>query len=390
MRASMIPILGVVVLSLAVPSQATARPKFGPAALLGAMMSPLAVFGGARHSVRQHRRSVTRPSDDRRGDNGARGQPQPAAGAPPERPNGVFWPDASADLVSYLILPKGRDERFWAYGFGAILDAAFADGDEARGPGRRIVSRESNAAALATTGQSSPWAPLCGDGSAASDAAALIERIAMAIRPSAAQRDVLAQLKDALATAIERIDSACPRTLPATPMERLDAIQSRIWVMRDALLTIRLPFEKFHDSLTDEQHWRLHRDGPEPIETTGIAAADGRTRMCAEPMAAFADGSMRMIERALRPTEQQRTSLDALRLRSGGMAQLIASSCHTYPLLGHIDRFAAATDRLDVMLFAVMTMGPALQEFYGSLDDKQKAGLDRTLRQMRKATAAGS
>jgi hypothetical protein len=35
-------------------------------------------------------------------------------------------------------------------------------------------------------------------------------------------------------------------------------------------------------------------------------------------------------------------------------------------------------------------MGPALQEFYGSLDDKQKAGLDRTLRQMRKATAAGS
>jgi hypothetical protein len=107
-------------------------------------------------------------------------------------------------------------------------------------------------------------------------------------------------------------------------------------------------------------------------------------------MAAFADGSMRMIERALRPTEQQRTSLDALRLRSGGMAQLIASSCPTYPLLGHVDRFAAATDRLDVMLFAVMTMGPALQEFYGSLDDKQKAGLDRALRQMRKATAAGS
>ena len=39
------------------------------------------------------------------------------------------------------------------------------------------------------------------------------------------------------------------------------------------------------------------------------------------------------------------------------------------------------------MLFAVMTMSPALQDFYESLDDKQKTGLDRALRQIRKSTA---
>jgi len=94
---------------------------------------------------------------------------------------------------------------------------------------------------------------------------------------------------------------------------------------------------------------------------------------------------MRAIERALRPTEQQRASLEALRLRSAGMTQLIISSCPTYPLLGHMGRFAAATDRLDVMLFAVMTMSPALQDFYESLDDKQKAGLDRVIRQFRRS-----
>jgi hypothetical protein len=39
-------------------------------------------------------------------------------------------------------------------------------------------------------------------------------------------------------------------------------------------------------------------------------------------------------------------------------------------------RFAAAKDRLDVMLFVVMSMSPMLQQ-YGSLDAKQKAGLGR-------------
>ena len=39
----------------------------------------------------------------------------------------VFWPDAPANLIEYLLFPKGQDERFWRYGYGAIMDAAFAD-----------------------------------------------------------------------------------------------------------------------------------------------------------------------------------------------------------------------------------------------------------------------
>jgi hypothetical protein len=53
-------------------------------------------------------------------------------------------------------------------------------------------------------------------------------------------------------------------------------------------------------------------------------------------------------------------------------------------------RFAAATDRLGVMLFAVMSMSPALQQFYDSLDDKQKAGLSRALQQARQSGGAGA
>jgi hypothetical protein len=53
-------------------------------------------------------------------------------------------------------------------------------------------------------------------------------------------------------------------------------------------------------------------------------------------------------------------------------------------------RFAAATDRLDLLLFAAMSMSPMLQQLYDSLDDKQKAGLSRALSQARRSGAAGA
>ena len=41
--------------------------------------------------------------------------------------------------------------------------------------------------------------------------------------------------------------------MPAPFTERLNAIRDRIWAMRDAVLTIRLPIENFYNSLTEEQ-----------------------------------------------------------------------------------------------------------------------------------------
>jgi hypothetical protein len=66
------------------------------------------------------------------------------------------------------------------------------------------------------------------------------------------------------------------------------------------------------------------------------------------------------------------------------MAQLIAASCPGDPPLDPMRRFAAVTDRLDLLLFAVMSMSPMLQQLHDSLDDKQKAGLSRALRQVRR------
>src|SRR6516164_3804615 len=426
MRPRTIPIIAAVALSLAVPSNADARLRFGPAALLGVVAGFGAMFGGYRHSARHHRRSATYASAGHRRARVARiergtaaGAPRPVAGAPapavsaappaasapagstaaappeqtapvpsdrtaavppeqtapmpPERAPAIFWPDAAADLVAYVLFPKGND-RFWAHGYDSMVAAAFAasDADDPRVKrGRPAGNQVSDAASPATAPLAS--ADLCGNISATAAADALIERIERAIEPTASQRDVLEQLRAALAQTIERINATCPAAAPATLPERLAAIQSRIWAMHDALLTLRLPLENFYNSLTDEQQRRLRRDEPG----------------AAERAAGIADGIMRAIGRAAPPSGPQHAGLEALRLNSAAMAKLIAGSCPSDPRLNPMGRFAAATDRLDVMLFAVMTMGPALQQLYDSLDDKQKAGLNRALRQVRQPGPAG-
>ena len=296
----------------------------------------------------------------------------------------VFWPDAPANLIEYLLFPKGQDERFWRYGYGAIMNTTFADPRPRRLPfaGKIADARVADASSAVRPALSPSAADPCGGGSPAADADAWIARIEQAITPAAPQREVLAQLRSALVQAIERITAACPSPPPATPTERLQAIQDRIWAMRDSLLTMRQPVESFYNSLTQEQHWRLNRDSD--TREIGARSGDGLGEMCADP-AAIDERPMRAIERAVRPNEQQRANLDALRLGSHGMAQLIMSSCPTYPLLGHMGRFAAASDRLDVMLFAVMTLAPAVQGFYGSMDDRQRASFHRTMRQLRRA-----
>jgi hypothetical protein len=95
---------------------------------------------------------------------------------------------------------------------------------------------------------------------------------------------------------------------------------------------------------------------------------------------------MGAIEHAAPPRERE--GLKGLRQSSAAMAQLVAASCPTDPHLDSMGRFAAATDRLNVMLFAVMSMSPMLQQLSDSLDDKQKAELGRRLRQARRSGGA--
>jgi len=408
MRPWTLPILGAIALSLAAPSPADARLRFGPGLVLGAVAG--AMFGGFRHAGRHHRHSATHASPSHRGaGRWARhpgpataqprvstrqantNMPQSASPAPAERPRAstaaLFWPEAAADLTDYVLFADGSD-RFWTYGYDAIIDSAFADGEELGGDRGRPGAGRTNDAMNALPPE------LCGSPSASADT--LIERIEHTVGANATQRGALEQLRRALAQAIERIAATCPTAMPTNFAERLNAIQDRIWLMHDALLSIRLPFEAFYDSLSDEQRQRLQQDhgrtargAADATNGRGHAASGAHAPTCAEPAAGSADWIMRAIERAAPARDRQRSGLEALRLRSAAMAQLIAASCPTDPRLDPTGRFTAAADRLDVMLFAVMSMGPMLQQLYDSLDAKQKAALSRALDQARRSGAAG-
>src|SRR5262245_39307814 len=119
MRPWTIPILGVVALSLAIPSGAEARLRFGPGVVLGAIAG--AMFGGFRHSFRTHHRRHAVHASGRPGrvarwerPRGA-SPPRPGVGAPPPATNpapqpsaspeataAIFWPDAGGDLADYV------------------------------------------------------------------------------------------------------------------------------------------------------------------------------------------------------------------------------------------------------------------------------------------------
>lgn len=414
MRPWALPIVGAVALSLAIPSAAQARLRFGPAAVLGAFAG--AMFGGFRHAGRHHhRRMVAHASVSPRSGAHFRSRavgatrsvgnaPQPPANPPqalpdtsaqraPERMAALFWPDAAADLADYVLLPSGNS-RFWTYGYDSIVEAAFAGSDAADQGGARARAAAPRLSDAGTPNTPVASADLCGATSASADG--FIEKIDRAVEPNGSQRDALEELRGALARAIERIATSCPAAMPVSLAQRLKSIQDRIWAMHDALLTLRLPFERFYDALSEEQRQRLRAAAAPPSADVAANATDGRRHgtadaggeICLEPSAGVADWMMRAIERAA-PGEQQRAGVEAMRMQSAAMARLVAASCPSDPRPDAMGRVAAATDRLDVMLFAVMSVSPMLQQFYDSLDDKQKAGLARALRQARRSGAIG-
>ena len=81
------------------------------------------------------------------------------------------------------------------------------------------------------------------------------------MRPTDAQGEALDKLDEAMQKAIETLRSACPNTIPQTPVGRLDVMQKRLEAMIDAANTVRPALEEFYASLNDEQKAKFNRLG---------------------------------------------------------------------------------------------------------------------------------
>ena len=80
------------------------------------------------------------------------------------------------------------------------------------------------------------------------------------------------------------------------------------------------------------------------------------------------------IDKAVHLTDPERTSLVALQnTDTQAAADLLKASCGAEPAITPPGRLAAVHKRLDMMLASVKTVNAALNDFYGTMSDEQKA-----------------
>jgi hypothetical protein len=117
-----------------------------------------------------------------------------------------------------------------------------------------------------------------------------------------------------------------------------------------------------------------HRSGS---SSRRAARADGSERraaeVCRDNAAQLTDWPIERISAVVEPTDAQRPALEELRAASAKAIDMLKSGCPKDLPSVPTGRLAAMDSRLQVMLAAVQTVRPALERFYQSLSDEQKA-----------------
>jgi len=300
----------------------------------------------------------------------------------------LFWPYAYDDFIDYTYYPYAYD-TFWpyayddlyvdvfgpyAYGSGVYASNEYASTGSAGGGGSAAARRSRSNQAQTASGQaevcSIPQNQLT---------SWPIERIADVVQPTAEQRAKLDELKDASGKAMDVLQSACPNDLPSTPTGRLEAMRVRLEAMRQAVQIVRPPLDTFYQSLSDEQKARFNafgEDAPNERASRSASRQPDISKVCSSQAAATPTPIDR-IERVLRPTDPQRAALEELDKASQEAADALKANCPQDEALTPPGRLEAMEKRLDAMLQALATVQPALEKFYGSLSDEQKAQFNR-------------
>jgi LTXXQ motif family protein len=300
----------------------------------------------------------------------------------------LFWPFAYGSFFFFALWPDdyGFSDPFWAYGYNDIYEGIFSPyvyDQYVQGPGapaRMTQLAQGMADACATEAAEVTGWP--------------IDQIQATVEPNDQQKALLDDLGNAVVQASDTIKSNCPTSVAFTPTGRLAAMQQRLQGMLQAVNIVEPPLDKFYGSLNDEQKARFDAMGAATAgATTADAATAGQARRNRPPAEGgnppAACGSnvttwpADKIDRIVQPTDAQRAKLDALQSAAAQASDTIKAACpsgeppHTPP-----GRLAAAGKRLQALLNAVETVQPALQDFYNSLGDDQRARFNTMGRQL--------
>jgi hypothetical protein len=122
--------------------------------------------------------------------------------------------------------------------------------------------------------------------------------------------------------------------------------------------------------------------------TNANPAPDQLTQMCGDDSRDIAGLPIDQIQQAIQPDDAQRAALDELANASVKAAQIIKAACPTQIALTAPARLAAMQQRIEAMIAAVQTVQPALDKFYGLLNDEQKSRLTALGQDQRRKSAA--
>jgi hypothetical protein len=278
----------------------------------------------------------------------------------------LFWPFAIYDIYDYAIW--GDDIGFWNYGYPDVYAAIFApygpdDLTAYTGPGR--FGRRHR--------RVPPLEQLCGDDSR-DIAGLLINQLQQAIQLDEAQRAALDDLANALSAAAQIIRASCPAQTAFTAPHRLAVMQQRIATMIKAELAVQQPLGKFYDLLNDEQETRLNAIAEDRRKLfAGNRAKEAPAQGCGAAHPAALQWPADEIEARLHPNDVQRAALEVLRDANARAVDILNSACQSEDAITLPIRLDAAVGRLDAMQRAVGLVSAALEGFYATLSDEQKA-----------------
>jgi LTXXQ motif family protein len=277
----------------------------------------------------------------------------------------LFWPFAIYDIYDYTIWGDGIG--FWDYGYPDIYAAIFApygpdDLAAYTGPGpfgrrhRRVP----------------PLQQLCDD---SREIAGLpVDQIQQAIRLDEAQRAALDDLANALISAAQMIRASCPTQTAFTAPDRLAVMQQRIGAMIHAELAVQQPLGKFYDLLDDEQEARLNAIAEDRRKmSAGSGATEAPAQGCGAAQPAALQWPANEIEARLHPNDAQRAALNMLQDANARAVDILNNACQPKDAITLPTRLDAVDGRLEAMHQAVNLVSTAIEDFYGTLSDEQKA-----------------
>jgi len=143
---------------------------------------------------------------------------------------------------------------------------------------------------------------------------------------------------------------------------------------------VRPALQAFYKSLDDEQKARFNELGSQLGQPKQQRPASGDTKAaanCSSDKAGISNLAINRVEEIVRPTETQGAALDKLDEAMQKAVDTLREACPNTVAQTPVGRLDAMQKRIEAMIDAANTVRPALEGFYASLNDEQKAKFNR-------------